>query len=328
MKAEVQNKLNLFADNTQRMKKEFWWQDGMPVRLTALLFAQNGKTVDCDAIRQCRTMIKQSTGVFSAFRGNMALCVAALLALSPNPQERLDEMLKAYEWLKDEKFHGSDYLVFSAYQMAAQGNSLDYEKIANRARAFYDGMKARHFFVTGQDDYIFVTMLGMADLDAQVEVERIESYYSRLKGEFENANSIQALAQVLTLGSADDSSIQRVVALRAALRAQKIKLDKRFTLPFLGVLALLPAEIDSIVRGICEAQAALRTKKGFGKLSVTAQELLLYAASFVAAEYVPEESGDVLLATLSTSLTNILIAQQTAMLAAMSATNAAAASSR
>lgn len=74
-------------------------------------------------------------------------------------------------------------------------------------------------------------MLGLTDLDAAVGVERIEQLYSRLKGEFWDKNSVQALAQVLVLGESDDSIANRVLVLRDTLRAQKIKLDKTYTLP-------------------------------------------------------------------------------------------------
>ena len=138
--------------------------------------------------------------------------------------------------------------MLAAYQIAAQTDASDYRNVVTRTRSFYDGMKARHSFNTGQDDYIFAAMLGLTDLDAAVGVERIEQLYSRLKGEFWDKNSVQALAQVLVIGESDDSIANRVLVLRDTLRAQKIKLDKAYTLPVLGILAMLPVEIDTIVR--------------------------------------------------------------------------------
>ena len=327
MKYTLQNKLELFTNNTQIIKKEFIWQNTLTKRLAALLYAQEGKTVDCEAIRQCHALIKQNTGAFSTFRGNMALCVAALLSLSPNPQEVFSETLKVYDLLRGVKLHASDFLVVAAYQIAVQSDSSDYMNVVTRTRSFYDGMKAHHFFYTGQDDYIFAAMLGLTDLDAAAGTARIEQLHSRLKGEFWDKNSVQALAQVLVLGESDDSMANRVLILRDSLREQKIKLDKAYTLPVLGSLALLPVEIDTIVRDIDIAQDTLRAKKGFGSLSVTTQELLLFAASIVAGDYAENAKDGVLTATLSTSITNIIIAQQAAMIAAISASTAATASS-
>ena len=323
----MQNKLSLFVNNTQTIKKGFAWHNALTKRLAALLYARENKTIDYESIKNCHTLIKQNTGVFSMFRGNMALCVAALLSLSPDPRNLFDETLKVYDLLKSAKFFASDYLVISAYEIAAQTKPADYQNAVNRMRAFYDGMKAQHFFLTGQDDYIFAAMLGLSDLDAAAGIKRIAQLQERLKGEFWNKNSVQSLSQVLVLGGSDDKTVDRVLALRDALKDQNIRLDRTYTLPSLGVLALLPVEIGVIVRDINEAQRSLRAQKGFGIWSVTKQELLLLAAAVLAGNYAESTKDGVLTAVLSTSITNIIIAQQVAMLAAISASSAAASSS-
>jgi len=129
-------------------------------------------------------LVKENTGVFSTFRGNMSLCIAALLSLSADPQGLFDEVLKVYDLMKEAKLRASDYLVVAAYQVAAQTEPANYQNAVDRARAFYDGMKARHFFYTSQDDYIFAAMLGLSDLDVETGTERIEQLYNHLKPEF------------------------------------------------------------------------------------------------------------------------------------------------
>ena len=47
MKYTGENKLELFANNAQIIKKEFTWQNALTKRLAALLYAQEGKTIDC-----------------------------------------------------------------------------------------------------------------------------------------------------------------------------------------------------------------------------------------------------------------------------------------
>ena len=325
MSTKIQKKLALFAGNTQTIKKEFPWQRALTKRLAALLYAQEGKPIDCEAIQQCHALIKQNTGTFSKFRGNMALCVAALLSLASNPQELLSKTLKVHDLLKNAKFRASDFLVVAAYEIAKQSNPADYMNVTNRTRAFYDGMKANRFFSTGQDDYIFAAMLGLSDLDVAAGTERVELLYNRLKGEFRNKNSVQALSQVLVLDGSDDVVVWRALALRDALRAQKIRLDKAHNLSSLGVLALFPVDIDTIVRDINEAQVTLRAQKGFGAMSVSSQEILLFAAALLADEYARNVKDGVLTAALSTSIVNIIIAQQVAIIAAISASSAAAA---
>jgi hypothetical protein len=314
MDKDIQSKLELFASNAQTVKKRFTWQHALTHRMAALLYAREGLKADCGKIKQCHNLIKENTGVFSTFRGNMVLSLAALLSLSPDPKRLLEDSLKVYSMMKDEKFRASDHLVIAAYEIAAQGDHMRYNDTVMRSRNFYDGMKSNRFFQTGQDDYIYAAMLGLSDLDVATGVGRIEEIYRKLKGEFWDNNSVQALAQILVLGGSDDDTVKRVLTLRDVLRSQKIKLDRAYTLPSLGILAMLPVDINVIVADIDKARKALRAQKGFGSWSIATQELLLFAAAIVAGYYALNMANDSVSAAVSTGIANIIIAQQAAMI--------------
>ena len=327
MESITHDRIALFADNAQAIKKGFTWHNTMTRRLAAFLYAQVDKPVDGEYIRQCYMLMKQNTGLFSMFRGNMAICVAAMLSLSEDPQKQFDETLKVYEMLKVEKLRASDYLAVAAYIIAEQVKPGYQQDAVTRTRAFYDIMKKRHYFTTGQDDYIYAAMLGLSELEAASGMKRVGQFYDRLKNEFWDKNSVQALSHVLVLGGSDDSSAARVVELRNAFRARRIRLDKSFTLPALGILALLPVETETIVQSIYQMQKSLREQRGFSKWSVSAQELLLYAVALVTDEYLDSEDKGIVSATISTGVTGIIIAMEVALIVTIAAASAAAASS-
>lgn len=253
--------------------------------MVALTYAQEGKQIDCDAIKVCQDMMKQNMGIFSTFRGDMGLYIATLLSLTEDPQAVFRETLIVYDLLKAERFRASDFLIVAAFQVASQSQKSDYARVIQRTRAFYDDMKAKHFFYTGADDYIFATMLGLGNLDVTASTARIEKIYDFLKNEFWTKNSVQTLAQVLVLGESDDAGVDRVLVLRDAFRSEKIKLDKAYTLPILGILALLPVDSNSLIPEIDRAQAFLRNQIDFGSFSVSQQELLMLAASMVVNDF-------------------------------------------
>jgi len=248
-----------------------------------------------------------------------------MLSLSPDPQGLFDRTLRVYDMLKAVRFHASDYLVVAAFQIASQTEPVNYQNAVYRARDFYDGMKKRNFFLTGQDDYIFAVMLGLSDIDVASGTDRIAQIIDRVKDAFWSRNSVQTLSQVLALGGSCDETVSQVLSLRDTLRAHRIKLDKAYTLPTLGVLALLPVENSVIARDIDEAQHILKQQKGFSSWSVTKQELLIYAAAVTAIEYAEGLHSGVVSAAVSTSIANIIIAQQVAMIAAISASSASSA---
>jgi hypothetical protein len=325
VKEGIQNKAVLLARNAQSVKQEFKWQHAMTIRLAALQYTLEGKAVDCDEIRRCLDLIKGTTGIFSSFRGNMVLCIAAMLSLSDDPGRLFENTVSVYGELKKAKFRASDFLAVAAFQIASGADASDYSRVVERAKDFYKGMKALSWFNTGQDDYIFAAMLGLSDIDVKIGTQRIEQIYGRLKPRFRNKNSVSTLSHLLVLGESCDGVVDRVLALRDVLKAQKLRFDRAYTLSSLGVLALLPAEKDLLVGDLSETRDFLRTQKGFGKLTVSTEELLIYTAAIVSSEYAKDISCGVLTAALSTSITNIIIAQQVAMIAAISAASAVAA---
>jgi len=104
-------------------------------------------------------------------------------------------------------------------------------------------------------------------------------------------------------------------------------MEDQQTLPSLGILALLPGTAEEIAHDMAEAFLYLRAQKGFGAWSVTKQEVLLYASALAAYERLGAVKNGFLTTALCTSITNIIIAQQAAMVATISASSAAAASS-
>jgi len=327
MNTRLQEKLALFTENVQAMKDGFAWKNPMTRRLAAIACALDNKQADCAAIKNCYKMLKEKTGVFSTFRGDLAIYIATMMSLAEQPEQRLTDTLYIYGLLKERKFHPSDYLVAAAYQIAAGTNNRGFERVADRSRNFYDAMKAYHSFYTGEDDYIFSVMLGLSDIDVSEGAERMERLYQSLKPEFSNGNSVQALSQVLLLGGDSRETLSAVLHLRDMLRAEGIKLDKTYTLPALGVLSLLTVDLDAVSRDMSEAKDTLRASKGFGAFSISSQELLLYAASLVSSVYADGIKSGVLKAAVSKGITNLIVAEQAAMIAvAVSASAAASAS--
>jgi len=327
MNNTLKERLDLFSANAQSMKKEFVLQEPLIKRLAALLYAAENLTVDCDAIRECRELIRMNTGIFSNFRGNLAVCIATLLSLSDNRAEQLSGTLEVYDIMKEMKFRASDYLVVAAYQIAQAADKPNYRQVVERAKAFYDGMKKNHWFYTGKDDYIFAAMLGLSDINVQTGIERMEQLHQRLKPKFSSGNGVQALTQVLALGGETNETVIRLLNLNQLFRERNLRLDKEDTLSSLGILSLIPVDTGTIATDVLEAYDFLRAQKDFGMWSVSKQELVLFSAAITAFAYLDDVKSGVITTALSTSITNIILAQQMVFSAAAASSAAAAASS-
>lgn len=317
-------RLRLFIDNADIVKRGFRWQRLQMRYIAALLYTAEDKVIDMEAIQRSYDRIKGNTGLFSMFRGNTALATATMLSLAEDGEKRFSDTLHVYDLLKEARFWGSDFLAIAAWQIASNTSPDDFGNAVWKMRSYYDGMKAQHPLLTNSDDYVYAAMLGLSDVEEATGVERMERLYRELKPEFLSGNGVQALCEVLVLGDQAAESMSRVLALRQALRLSHLKMENQYTLPSLGILTLLPGTVEEIVSDMDETFWKLRAQKGFGAWSVTKQELVLYASALVAYERVGAIRNGLLTTALCTSITNIIIAQQAAMIAAVSASAAAA----
>ncbi|NLO37057.1 MAG: DUF4003 family protein [Clostridiaceae bacterium] len=321
-----QARIDLFVASTQRLKGRFIWHNDTFKRLAALLYAADNRIADSDAIQASLQLIKGSTGPFSALRGQTALVLAAMLARHPDPRQLLSATQRAYAELRACRFGASDYLAVAACQIAGRTRPETVGQAVERTRAFYDGLKDRHFFLTGADDIIYTAMLGLSEIGITAGLERVEDCYSDLKPYFRSGNAVLALAQVLALGDDRPKILPRVLALRDALRTYGLKLDQTGTLAAFGVLAILPADEMTLAGQVRAADDDLRGRKGFSGWSVTRQERLLLAVSLAALDYTETQIA-AWTSTLATSLIDIILAQQTALAVTVAVSAAAASSS-
>jgi len=320
MKANLEQKLNLYLENVNRIKKTYRMQPGMIRHLSALMYTSEGKELDTEAIRRCHDLIKAETNVFSPFRGDMAVGVATLLSLQEAPRQLLQQALDVYLMMKkDAAFKASDYLAMAAYQIAANAEPDTYAAVIGRAGDFYDGMKKHHWMLTGKEDYIYNSMLALSDIPVQTGVERMEAIFEEFMNDVVLRGKIHALSQVLVLGKESAASVEKVRALREACHQKKWRLDQEYTYPLLGVLSMMPGTAEAIAEELAETCSFLRGQKGFkgfGALALSRQELTMVAASIVAYANADEMKTSATSTALSTSITSIIIAAQEAAIIA------------
>ncbi len=323
MNHELRNYLNLFMNNTAEAKNQFFWQESLTKKLMALLYTAENKRLDGENIKDCHRLLKMNTGVFSMFRGNSAYNIAALLSLKPDKERLLKNTLDIYDRMKAVKLRSSDYLTIAAFLIASQTKEENYANVIHRTREFYDGMKSNHIFITGEDDYIFSAMLGLSEIDTKTGTEQLEHLYQKLKPIFGSGNGLQSLTQILLLDGYSEEAILKVTELNHAFKSENLRLDKRETIASLGILSLLPVHKNDVITAMKEVYEFLRSQNGFGVLSATKQEVLIYASAIVCFPYMEEAKNSLVSGVLSTTVTNIILAQQAIMVAVAASTSAA-----
>ncbi|MCL2321532.1 MAG: DUF4003 domain-containing protein [Oscillospiraceae bacterium] len=326
MEEALQKRCNLFIENRDAIKAAFKWNYSYIYPLCAWLYTAKDMKADVDIMRNSLDLLKENTSVFSNFRGISRMATVTMLSLSDNPKEKLDRTLDVYNKLK-ELFWGSEYLVVTATMIADLAEPGEYEEMAKNTRTLYNHMKEVHPFLTSSEDSTFAALLVLSGLDTGYLEDEMEKCYQILKPGFFFKNAVQSLSQVLALGdSSAEQKCKKTLELFEYLKSHNYKYGTEYELATLGVLALLDVDIETLAKGIMEADDFLKEQKGFGALGIGAKQRLMYAGMLTMCDYIP--SVQTMKSAALIGVVSLIIAQQVAiMICIVAASTAASAAS-
>lgn len=327
MRESLQQRCELFIKNRDKIKQEFTWDNAYMYPLCASIFAEKGIEVDVQKMKECQAIIKNSTGLFSSFRGIGKLALLSQLAISNSPEEKFKNTLQVFHELK-KKFHSSNYLPVTAMALAELVNPEDYATVVNRTRELYELMRKEHPFLTSGEDCTLAALLALKEEDNRVLLRKMESCYEQLGAEFGPGDGRQSLSHVITLGSEyPETTCKRVIELYREMKQRGLRYGRSYELPTLGALALLEVNTKELIQEIAEVEEFLSKQKGFGIWGVGAKQRLMYATMLILSDYMQENETGIMQSSLINGVISLVVAQQAAMCAVIAGSSAAAASS-
>lgn len=316
-----------FIQNRNIIKGAFGWESSYMYPVCAAIFTDKRQNVDVEKLQHCRDLLKEKTGIFSNFRGNAKLAVISMLAVSGNPEGKLDKSLQVFGMLK-EHFFTSEYLPVASMMIADMAKESQYKEIAARTRHMYDLMKKEHPILTSGEDSVFAALLALSGFSDEYVGEETEKCYKILKAQFFSGNAVQSLTHVLTLGEGDaDEKCRRVMELYRSLKEKGYKYGTDYELATLGVLALLPEDLNAVMEDIMAVDDFLAEQKGYGLLGLGRKQRLMHAGMLVANEFISESNSAVMKSAAIGGTVSLIAAQQAAICAAIAASSIAASTS-
>lgn len=319
MEAKLQALCEQFILNRDLIRQNEKWCSTYLPPVCAHLYCAQGKAADAERLKSCHSLLKEHTGFFSNFRGSMETSFVCMLSLEENPEAALQNALSAYELLK-QQFFTSQYLPLAAFLLK---DEADVAGIVARGRQIYETMRKEHPFLTSSEDSVFAVMLARSPKSNEELLADMEACYAPLKDHFGSGNAAQTASHVLTLadGSAQAKS-DRLIELFDSLRRSGLKYSKYYELPTLAALSVLPVDIRQMTADMQEVDAWLSRQKGYGFWGLSKSWRLMHAAMIISTSYASNAS----LGTAAlTGTLGMIISQQVATMAAISAANAAAA---
>ena len=327
MRESLQNLCELFIENRDIIKNTLRWDYNAMYSVCAAIFLDNRKKADEETLKEYRSILKDRTGIFSSFRGIGQIAMVCMMAASDDPEGLLSRGQDYYDLLKEAKFWGSEHLAAAAMALAKMTDGENAEEIAARTRRIYKNMKEEHPFLTGAEDSVFAALLALDPRSDEEINEDTELCYEGLRERFRAGDALQSLSHVLALcqGEAPEKC-GRTIALFDRLKERGCKYGRGYELSSLGVLAMLPAELDQLADDVIQVDDFLSGQKGYGLLGISRSMRVMHAAMIVVSDVL--NGGDARMENAALAGTMSLIAaEQIAVFAAIAATSASSAAS-
>ncbi len=316
-----------FIRNRDAVKDVLRWESNLIYPVCANIFCARGASADAARLEAARTNLKESTGIFSNFRGTVSAPAICLLSLAPDPAARMARVTEIYAVLK-EYFMGAQYVALAALILSELRPEGSVGETAARARVLYERMKKEHPLLTSAEDTVFAMLCALSEKSDDALLEEMEIGYYALKTRFSSGNSVQSATHVLALAEgAPQEKAAKMIALYDAIRAHGGKYGKYYELSVLAAVSVLGVSTETAAAEIVEVSDWLRGQKGYGVLRIDARTRAMHAAMLVADCYAPagSEAGVAAQAAQQTATVSMIAAQQAAM-AAVIASSAAVSS--
>ncbi|MBN7772303.1 DUF4003 family protein [Clostridium aminobutyricum] len=316
-----------FIENRETIKATFRWESTELYSICAALFTDKRQKADANKMIYCRDIFKSQVGLFSNFRGTIKLVMICMMAIDSKPEQKLKRTLDAYSVLKGH-FFSSEYLPLTSMIISDLVSSDRYNNIAERTRHIYKLMKDAHPFLTSSEDSVFAALLAISDLTDEQIVMETKCCYDFLKPEFFSRDAVQSLSHVLALGEGKaEDKCRKTIALFNSLKEKGYRYGKNEELATLGVLAMLPADSDSVINDVIEVDNYLSAQKGYGLFGIDKKQRLMHAGMLVASDYIDNPNNLTMGSAAIGATISLIVAQQAAMCAVIAASSVSASSS-
>ena len=104
MNNALEQKCRLLLWNHDAMSKAFRWDNGSMMLAGSSFFVGMNLEADTEKLKECAEVLKQKTGPFSAFRGNIRMPLICKMAVSENPEQYFENVNAIVQQMKPLKW--------------------------------------------------------------------------------------------------------------------------------------------------------------------------------------------------------------------------------
>ena len=328
MEELVKAKLDRLIDLFQQVSMQYKWEQSLTNHFTALTYTLNKKDFDKEKVQKVRNHMKETTGIFSYYRGTSKIILSALLACQyENPEQKFDKMLDYDKKMKEAGFKNSMYLPIANYALLTTCEEEWIDTRINKAIEIYKEMRNNHPWLTSGDDYPLAILLADSEMSVNNIIENMEECYKLLnENGFGKNNGLQFLSHILGFRKEENTTkVLRCKEIFDRLKGNKMKVYSG-GYAVIGFLSILGEDAYEAVEQVIEVVKILQSTKKYKWL--TKETHLFTAAALVSDIYIDnmKNQKELIQTSIGISIEALIAAQTAASIAAASGAAAAGAS--
>lgn len=286
MRNSLQEQCNNFIIIRDILKESFRMESCSLIHACAHIFLANHAAADLEKLKECAKIFGNGTMGFPTFRGNYKLPLICMLAISKNPQEKLNCAMDIFKRFVSNSFQ-SQSAALSAMILADTLSADDAEKYICRGKEIYNNMKTKYPFLIAEKDSIFAVFMAFSDKSDDEIITEAMNIYTAVKNISGHSSSVRTLSHVLSFGDGTaEEKNNKVNCLHSAMKEKGRTYGIRTELPVLGAAAMISADCSEIVNDIIEADDYLSAQKSLGDWGANSySHRLMNAALLVVNDY-------------------------------------------
>ena len=296
MNPELLKTCELFIRNLDTLREALKWEGDAVRMMGSAVLTSRSCEPDAARIIECETILKERAGLFSPLRGTLKTAIVCRMAMQDDPAEYFDNVQRAYELIRITRRSRDDRYYLAAMMMAETVSEKDeLLGLIDTANELYSAMKSSDGLFEDRSGYLTAAAAACVGTDDIEELIReTEACRDILERDFGQGGPVNELALMLALDKSSSEPALKCARLREIvkkLEEQGVRFAAGDELPVLGTLAMLEITNADAAAYVLEADAYLRSQRGFGFMGCSPAMRHMYAAMLVAEAYVSEVSA-------------------------------------
>ncbi len=268
MREELLEKCERFIRNIEVTKASFGWSSGLMNMCSAASLTFDGLEFDIIRLKSIIQLSKRMTSSFSMSSSVFKPVLCSSLYVSADAQTFISDVRNIHSMLNI-AFCGTQYLSYAAVIIAQAGDPHYYKFLADRTKAIYERMRAKHFLITNYNDIIYCAMLALSphsDDELIYDMNQCSKYVRRISS---SSNVTQAVCSVLALcEEIPEFKTERMVSLYNELKKINHKYSSQYELAALAAMSSSQRPAEEIAIDIADADDWLKDQQFFNFLSL------------------------------------------------------------